>query len=172
MQTWSTDLRHSGVPQSRLTVDSAPPKVSAGKPMPPALTQWVSVVTYPALPKPYKLIIIIYTNDSALLSLHRGCSLWTLTVSSCDFVPHTELTLKWLSRHRLSILLQELFWWWQCSLDRSIIPLFPAPPPYPLSSVPNKPYGSVCAGTWSTLSSFSTSVLPASPQATQWISPA
>ena len=42
----------------------------------------------------------------------------------CPSLP-TE-TLKWLSL--LPILMQESFWWWQCS-DRYIISLFP-PPPY------------------------------------------
>ena len=46
-------------------------------------------------------------------------------------------TLKWLSL--LPILMQESFWWWQCS-DRYIISLFPhlhtlSPPPSPLSLV-------------------------------------
>ena len=44
----------------------------------------------------------------------------------CPSLP-TE-TLKWLSS--LPILMQESFWWWQCS-DRYIISLFPQPP-YPL----------------------------------------
>ena len=32
---------------------------------------------------------------------------------SCDFVPHNYETLKWLSS--LPTLMQESFWWWQCS---------------------------------------------------------
>ena len=64
------------------------------------------------------------------LSFHfKRCGLWTL---SCDFVPHNYETLKWLSS--LPILMQESFWWWQCS-DRYIISLFPrlhTPPPPPL----------------------------------------
>ena len=43
-------------------------------------------------------------------------------------------TLKWLSS--LPILIQESFWWWQCS-DRYIISLFH----HRQSPVPNKPYG-------------------------------
>ena len=43
-------------------------------------------------------------------------------------------TAKWLSS--LPILMQESFWWWQCS-DRYIISLFP----HLNSPVPNKPYG-------------------------------
>ena len=56
----------------------------------------------------------------------------------CPSLP-TE-TLKWLSS--LPILMQESFWWWQCS--DSIISLFPpphTPPPHPLLPFPNKPYG-------------------------------
>ena len=41
-------------------------------------------------------------------------------------------TLKWLSS--LPILMQESFWWWQCS-DRYITYLFPPPPPLSLSSM-------------------------------------
>ena len=44
----------------------------------------------------------------------------------CPSLP-TE-TLKWLSS--LPILMQESFWWWQCS-DRYIISLSPPPPPIP-----------------------------------------
>ena len=53
-------------------------------------------------------------------------------------------TLKWLSS--LPILMQESFWWCQCS-DRYIISLFHhlrtplTPPPPPLLPVPNKPCG-------------------------------
>ena len=50
--------------------------------------------------------------------LFKSCGLWTL---SCDFVPHNYETLKWLSS--LSILMQESFWWRQCS-DRYIVSLF------------------------------------------------
>ena len=42
--------------------------------------------------------------------LFISCGLWTL---SCDFVPHSCETLKWLSS--LPSLMQESFWWWQCS---------------------------------------------------------
>ena len=46
--------------------------------------------------------------------------MWTL---SCDFIPHkwANETLQWLSS--LPGLMQERFWWWQCS-DRYIISLF------------------------------------------------
>ena len=58
----------------------------------------------------------------------------------CPSLP-TE-TLKWLSSP--PILMQESFWWWQCS-GRYRISLFPhhhTPfPPSPLLPVPNKPYG-------------------------------
>ena len=52
-------------------------------------------------------------------SQSQCCSLWKL---SCDFVPHNYETLKWLSS--LPTLMQESFWWRQCS-DRYIISLFP-----------------------------------------------
>ena len=57
--------------------------------------------------------------------LFRICGLRTL---SCDFVPHSYETLKWLSSP--PTLMQVSFWWWQCS-DRYIISLSP-PPPYRL----------------------------------------
>ena len=77
-----------------------------------------------------------------LFFLFKSCSLWTL---SCGFDTHSYETLKWLSS--LPILMQQSFWWWQCS-DRyifyiciySITSLF-LPPPYPLLTVPNKPCG-------------------------------
>ena len=84
-----------------------------------------------------------FDSASALPSLQKGCHLWT---PSRDFVPHTlrlsflfkkvvicghrlvtlsltiNETLKWLSS--LPILMQESFWWRQCS-DRYIISLSP-----------------------------------------------
>ena len=67
-------------------------------------------------------------------SVQKGCGLWTL---SCDFVPHNYETFKWLSS--LPILMQESFWWRQCS-DRYIISLIPRLHT-PFLPVPNKPYG-------------------------------
>ena len=53
---------------------------------------------------------------AALLSLQKGCGLWTLSkLWHCPSLP-TE-TLIWLSS--LPILMQKSFWWWQCS-DRYI----------------------------------------------------
>ena len=46
-----------------------------------------------------------FDSASALLSLQKGCGLWTLPG---DFVPHNNETLKWLSL--LDILIQESFW--------------------------------------------------------------
>ena len=72
----------------------------------------------------------------------RGTSLWicfgspftskvVVCEQSCDFVPHNYEMLKWLSL--LPILMQESFWWRQCS-DMYIISLFPyhhtPPPPF------------------------------------------
>ena len=62
-----------------------------------------------------------------------GHGLVTLSLTSNE-------TLKWLSS--LPTLMQQSFWWWQCS-DRYILSLSP-PSPYPFPSilpVPNKPYG-------------------------------
>ena len=43
----------------------------------------------------------------------------------------------------LSILMQESFWWWQCSDRYYALPLPPPPYPFPLLPVPNEP-GSFC----------------------------
>ena len=56
-----------------------------------------------------------FKSASALI-LFKSCGLCTL---SCDFVPHSYETLKWLSS--LPTLMQKSFWW-QCS-DRYIISL-------------------------------------------------
>ena len=50
---------------------------------------------------------------------------------SCDFVTLSLTTLKWLSS--LPILMQESFWWWQCS-DRYVTSILPPPPPPPTPS--------------------------------------
>ena len=65
------------------------------------------------------------SNPLRLSFLFKSCGLWTL---SCDFIPHNCETLKWLSS--LPTLMQESFWWWQCS-DRYIFPLPPPPCPLP-----------------------------------------
>ena len=95
-----------------------------------------------------------FESASALSSLQTLWSvdtgLWLcpsqLMKLACDFVPHNwwnwlvtlsltiDETLKCLSL--LPILMQESFWWWQCS-DRYIISLF-APLRIPS---PNNPYG-------------------------------
>ena len=71
------------------------------------------------------------SNPLRLSSLFKSWGLWTL---SCVFVIHYYETLKWLSS--LPILMQELFWWWQCS-DRHMISLFPhLHTPFPFSPSP------------------------------------
>ena len=60
----------------------------------------------------------------------KGCGL--STVSNCDFDLKINETLKWLSS--LTILMQESFWWWQCS-DRYIASLFPHLHPHSLPSL-------------------------------------
>ena len=49
-------------------------------------------------------------------------------------------TLKWFSHRCPLSLMQESFWWWQCSSDRYTISLF-LHLHTPLLPVPNKPYG-------------------------------
>ena len=81
----------------------------------------------------------------------RGTSVWICFSSPFSFTSKVVVcghclvmlsltineTLKWLSL--LPVLMQESFWWWQCS-DRYIISLFPHLHT-PLLPVPNKPYG-------------------------------
>ena len=72
---------------------------------------------------------------SALLALQKLWSVHTALSRCPPPPPHTHTlneTFKWLSS--LPMLLQESFWWWQCS-DRYMI--FP----YSTRSVPNKTYG-------------------------------
>ena len=75
--------------------------------------------------------IVLYKRSSINQSI-KSC-LWTL---SCDFVLHSCETVKWLSS--LPILMQESFWWCQCS-DRYIISFSPhLHTPFPhLLPVPN-----------------------------------
>ena len=66
-----------------------------------------------------------FDTASAVLSLQKGCGLWTV-LWLCPSLP-TE-TLKWLSS--LPIFMWKSFWWWQCS-DRYIISLSPTFTPFP-----------------------------------------
>ena len=45
-------------------------------------------------------------ESASALFLFESCGLWTL---SCDFVPHSYETVKWLSS--LPTLMQKSFWW-------------------------------------------------------------
>ena len=51
------------------------------------------------------------SNLFRLCFLFKSCGLWTL---SCDFVPHSYETLKWLSSLP-TLKMRKSFWWWQCS---------------------------------------------------------
>ena len=88
----------------------------------------------------WESVIICFANNQHvhLICLFLGmCGLWALP---CDFVHHNYETLKWLSSQ--PILMQESFWWWQCSDRYMLLPL--PPPPYPLPPllpVPNKLHG-------------------------------
>ena len=62
------------------------------------------------------------SNPLWLSFLFKICDLWTLFCRLWLGPSQINKTLKWLSS--LPILMQESFWWWQCS-DRYIISLFP-----------------------------------------------
>ena len=68
-------------------------------------------------------------NLCVQLYIQKGCGLWTL---SCDCPSFPTETLKWLSS--LPILMQESFWWWQCSDGYNLPPSSPTSIPSSLFS--------------------------------------
>ena len=68
-------------------------------------------------------------NLCVQIYIQKGCGLWTL---SCDCPSLPTETLKWLSS--LPILMQESFWWWQCSGKYNLPPSSPTSIPSSLFS--------------------------------------
>ena len=113
------------VPVSHNVSQSDPvcPSQSRGVPVSPSVPVSHSVSqSVTRCPSQSHRVPISHTMSQSLTvcpSQSQCCSLWKL---SCDFVTHNYETLKWLSS--LPTLMQESFWWRQCS-DRYIISLSP-----------------------------------------------